>query len=86
MNKKIIDQFILYIDKERHFTKNTIRGYRNDLIQFDDFLSRYDTTLNFLNIDKTAIQFYVQNCSKKRMADKTLLRKVSTIKSFFRNT
>ena len=84
MNEKIINQFILYIDKERKFSKNTIRGYKKDLIQFDEFLSKYDTSLNFLNIDKTAIQFYIQNCSKKNMADKTLLRKVSTIKSFFR--
>jgi len=84
MNEKIINQFILYIDKERKFSKNTIRGYKKDLIQFDEFLSKYDTLLNFLNIDKTAIQFYIQNCSKKNMADKTLLRKVSTIKSFFR--
>ena len=83
MNEKIINQFILYIDKERKFSKNTIRGYKKDLIQFDEFLSQYDTSLNFLNIDKTAIQFYIQNCSKKNMADKTLLRKVSTIKSFF---
>ena len=84
MNEKIINQFILYIDKERKFSKNTIRGYKKDLIQFDEFLSKYDTSLNFLNIDKTAIQFYILNCSKKNMADKTLLRKVSTIKSFFR--
>ncbi len=84
MNKKEINEFILYIEKERKFSKNTIRSYRKDLIQFDEFLCKYDPSLNFLNIDKTAIQFYIQNCSKKRMADKTLLRKVSTIKSFFR--
>ena len=84
MNKKEINEFILYIEKERKFSKNTIRSYRKDLIQFDEFLCKYDPSLNFLNIDKTAIQFYIQNCSKKRIADKTLLRKVSTIKSFFR--
>jgi len=84
MNQEIINQFILYIDKERNFSKNTIRGYKNDLIQFDEFLSKYDNSLSFLNIDKTAIQFYIQHCSKKGMTDKTLLRKVSTIKSLFR--
>ena len=52
MNKKIINQFILYIEKERNFSKNTIRGYKNDLIQFDQFLSKYDKALNFLDIDK----------------------------------
>ena len=84
MNKKIINQFLLYIEKERNFSKNTIRSYKNDLIQFNEFLSKYDNSLNFLNIDKTAIQFYIQHCSKNKMTDKTLLRKVSTIKSLFR--
>jgi len=84
MNKKIINQFLLYIEKERNFSKNTISSYKNDLIQFNEFLSKYDNSLNFLNIDKTAIQFYIQHCSKNKMTDKTLLRKVSTIKSLFR--
>ena len=84
MNKNIINQFILYIDKERNFSENTMRCYKNDLIQFNEFLSRYDNSLSFLDIDKTAIQFYIQDCSKNGMTDKTLLRKVSTIKSLFK--
>ena len=84
MNQKLIKQFISYIDKERKFSKHTMRNYQNDLEQFDSFLSEYDKELTFLSIDKTAIQFYIQNCSKKNISDKTLLRKVSTIKSFFK--
>ncbi|MBI44559.1 MAG: site-specific tyrosine recombinase XerD [Candidatus Marinimicrobia bacterium] len=84
MNQKLIKQFISYIDKERKFSKHTIRSYQNDLEQFNDFLSKYDKKLTFLSIDKTAIQFYIQKCSKKNVSDKTLLRKVSTIKSFFK--
>ena len=84
MNEKIINQFLTYISKERNFSKNTVRSYRNDLIQFNQFLYGYDNMLSFLSIDKTAIQFYIQYCSKKGVADKTLLRKVSTIKSLFR--
>ena len=53
-------------------------------MQFDNFLSKYDDSLNFINIDKTAIQFYIEYCSKKNFADKTLLRKVATIKSMYR--
>ena len=84
MNQKLIKQFISYIDKERKFSKHTMRNYENDLEQFDSFLSKYDEKLTFLSIDKTAIQFYIQKCSKKNISDKTLLRKVSTIKSFFK--
>ena len=57
MNQKLIKQFISYIDKERKFSKHTMRNYQNDLEQFDSFLSKYDEKLTFLSIDKTAIIF-----------------------------
>ena len=83
-NIKIIEEFLSYLENERKFSNHTIRSYRNDLVQFDKFLSKYDDILSFLKIDKTAIQFYIENCSKKNFSDKTLLRKVATIKSMYR--
>ena len=83
-NNKLIKEFLSYLKNERKFSNHTIRSYRNDLVQFDTFLSKYDDSLNFINIDKTAIQFYIEYCSKKNFADKTLLRKVATIKSMYR--
>ena len=76
-----MDNFLNYLFKNRHFSKHTIRSYKNDLMQFNDFLCNYDMTLDFKKIDKTAIQFFIQDCSKRSVSDKTLLRKVSTIKS-----
>ena len=35
-------------------------------------------------MDKTAIQYYIQKCSKNNFSDKTLLRKVASIKSFYK--
>ena len=83
-NIKIIEDFLSYIKNERKFSNHTIRSYRNDLMQFDKFLSEYDDSLNFINIDKTAIQIYIEYCSKKNFSDKTLLRRVATIKSMYR--
>ena len=83
-NIKIINDFLTYLKNERNFSDHTIRNYKNDLMQFDKFLSKYDHSLNFINIDKTAIQFYIEYCSKKNFSDKTLLRKISSIKSMYR--
>ena len=83
-NIKIIENFLSYLKDERHFSNHTIRNYRNDLVQFDKFLSRYDNSLNFIKIDKTAIQFYIEYYSKKNFSDKTLLRKISSIKSMYK--
>ena len=81
---KLINEFILYIEYERKFSIHTLRSYKYDLMEFSKFLSNYDKKLSFLDIDRSAIQFFIQALSKKGVADKTLQRKVSTIKSFYR--
>tara|TARA_B100000029_G_scaffold461780_1_gene493790 strand:+ start:1066 stop:1968 length:903 start_codon:yes stop_codon:yes gene_type:complete len=83
-NEKLIDGFISFIKDEKKFSSHTIRSYKVDLSEFKDFLFQYDVSLSFKDIDKSAIQFFIQSVSKKGCADKTLQRKVSSIKSFFR--
>ena len=83
-NTKIIKDFLSYINYERKFSKHTIRNYKNDLEQFDKFLLKYDDNINFINLDKTAIQFYIEYCSKKNISDKTLLRRIASIKSMYK--
>ena len=79
-----INNFLNYISNERNYSYHTIRSYKNDLKNFSEFLNKYDTKLNIINIDRSAIQFYIQSISKKKLTGKTLQRKVSTIKSFYR--
>ena len=84
-NDILISEFLEYLLNNRKFSEHTIRSYKNDLSQFNNFLQSYDDMLtDFSKIDKTAIQFYIQKCSKEGASDKTLLRKVSSIKSFYR--
>ena len=79
-----IKNFLDYISNERNYSYHTIRSYKNDLKNFSEFLNKYDCELNIINIDRSAIQFYIQSISKKKLTGKTLQRKVSTIKSFYR--
>ncbi len=83
-NTRIIDNFLFYIKNERKFSIHTIRNYKNDLLKFNEFLFSYDNELNFLNIDKTAIQFYIEHCSKNKMSSKTILRRIASIKSMYK--
>ena len=83
-NKKLIDDFIIHIKMVRKFSHHTIRSYKVDLIQFNEFLNKYSKKIKIQYLDKSVIQIYIQSISKKNFSDKTLLRKVSSIKSFFR--
>ena len=83
-NKSLIDEFLLFIKNERKFSDHTLRAYEYDLFEFSDFLNSYDKKLIFTDIDRSAIQFFIQTLSKKGVSDKTLQRKVSSVKSFYR--
>ena len=83
-NKKLIDDFIIHIKMVRKFSHHTTRSYKVDLIQFNEFLNKYSKKIKIQYLDKSVIQTYIQSISKKNFSDKTLLRKVSSIKSFFR--
>ena len=84
MNKKLILDFIKFLENEKRFSKHTIRSYQYDLNEFNDFLLVHDEKLTFFDIDRSVIQYHIRNISKKNNSDKTLQRKVSSIKSFYR--
>ena len=83
-NNKYINNFLEYIEKERNFSKHTIRNYRIDLISFTNFLHKTDSNLSILKIDKSFIQEFIKSLSISGLSDKTLQRKVASIKSFFK--
>ena len=83
-NEDLINDFLDFIKNGKKFSIHTIRSYKYDLIQFNEFIFKYDTSLSFVDIDKSAIQFFIQKISKKGCSDRTLQRKVSSLKSFYR--
>ena len=83
-NNKYINNFLEYIEKERNFSKHTIRNYSIDLISFSKFLYKIDQNLSFVKIDKSFIQEFIKNLSISGLSDKTLQRKVASIKSFYK--
>ena len=64
MNDKLINQFISFIKDERGFSNHTVRSYNFDLVEFSEFFNTYDDKLTFADIDRSAIQFFIQKLSK----------------------
>ena len=83
-NQYFIDDFLKFIDKERKFSTHTIRAYLNDLDQFQRFVKTYNQKILFTEVDKTVVQCHIQKLSKSSVAEKTLLRKIACLKSFYK--
>ena len=83
-NQSIISKFLSYIKNNRKFSIHTIRAYKYDLNEFEQFLMSYDQNIKIQDIDTSALQFFIQSLSKIGLEGKTMQRKISAIKSFFK--
>ena len=80
-----IDQFLTYLEVERNYSRNTVANYRVDLLDFKKFLIRLnDSQPSIGEIDHLAIRGYLGDLQERQLSRSTVLRKLSTIRSFFR--
>ena len=82
-NHAQIIEFLDYIKEIRRYSEHTIRNYRIDLIQFAEYLYKCDQRLLIVDTQKENIQEYLFSLHAKKKSDKTIARKVATLKSLF---
>ena len=83
-NEKVIKDFLSYLKNERKFSPHTLRGYKIDLSNFNQFLKVNNSKQNFFDISKNDLQAYIQFLSKKNFSTKTILRRIASIKSLYK--
>lgn len=80
-----INSFIDYLRIERNCSKNTIDSYLMDISDFKDFLSDTSGKLPTLDdIDYLTIRSYLADLQGRQLARSTILRKLSSLRSFFK--
>ena len=93
--KKIKIDFLSYLKSERGFSGNTIESYSNDIGIFIDYcsiiFSGHNIDLDLIDtntirqfIGNEMEKFYIAGKEKKHYRDKTIARRLATIKSFFK--
>ena len=81
-DRQILDAFIDNIWIEKGLSQNTLDSYRSDLEQFSSWLEK--NNLNYIKTSKKEILSYLSFLFQKGLGSKTVARKLSSIKSFFR--
>ncbi len=82
--QQCIDDFLNSLREEKGYSNNTIVAYRNDLGQFEQFLSEANGTADWSEVTKQHLVQYVDSLKQDReYASATVARKVAATKSFF---
>jgi tyrosine recombinase XerC len=84
--KKYIELYAFFLKNEKNYSNYTIVSYRNDLIQFFNYLKLYrilkDDKIEY--VDRNVMRKYIVYLKKSDYSARSISRKISTVRSFFK--
>jgi len=78
----LIDKFLDYLQKEKNYSTYTLRAYQTDLSAFKKHLHSHDKDLQ--QATNKDVRYWIASLSEKRMSEKTINRKIASLKSFYK--
>lgn len=79
---KSLNDFYLFLKKERNFSNNTIKSYMTDLNKFKNFLN--DDNYDINKISRKQIRAFLSSEFDKKYSDRTIARRLASVKSYFK--
>lgn len=74
-----MEEFLIYLRDVKNYSELTIESYHNDLVEFFNFVNKgYESTT------KEDVKEYLKYLFDKDNSNRTVSRKISTLKSFYR--
>ncbi len=81
---QLIEPFLNVLKFEKRYSPHTIRAYHDDLVQFFDYLATQYGGVELREISSLFIRSWLASLKDKKLTAKSLNRKLSTLKSFFK--
>jgi len=78
------DKYIDYLTFEKRYSTHTILAYRADLDEYSGFLQSQYNIIDLLQSDHTLIRSWLISLLELKNSNRSVNRKISTLKSFYR--
>ena len=79
-----IQEFLNYITFQKRYSENTILSYQNDLKSFFEFMFLEYSITHINEISTSMIRTWLASLKENKISSKSINRKISSLKSFFR--
>jgi tyrosine recombinase XerC len=78
--ERFVEKFTRYLEIEKNYSTHTILNYKLDLEEFQKFLGEQPIE----KVDYLAVRKYLANLKEKNLQSRSIARKLSSLRSFFR--
>ncbi|WP_163717475.1 tyrosine-type recombinase/integrase [Mangrovibacterium lignilyticum] len=78
------ESFLKYLRFEKRCSNHTVVAYKKDLDQFEEFLFKTVGDFNVLEVDSKMVRLWIVELMDKGMTPKTVNRKITSLKSFYK--
>jgi integrase/recombinase XerC len=82
--QKALQFFLDYLKFQKRYSQHTIISYQNDLVSFFDFIQLTFGDTSLADIKATFVRSWLASLKEQGMEAKSITRKISTLKSFFK--
>ncbi|HID94041.1 MAG TPA: tyrosine recombinase XerC [bacterium (Candidatus Stahlbacteria)] len=82
--KEQIDRFLKYLEAQRGASYHTLRSYKSDLKEFEEFLRENWNIKDVRDVGRKAIRDFLGSFTRYGYDKRSISRKLSTLKSFFK--
>lgn len=79
-----LETYLQYLTFEKRYSQHTIESYHTDLKQFDNYLLEVYQTNEITELQDQMIRSWLADMMEQGFSAKTINRKVSSVKSFFK--
>lgn len=84
-NTNYLSKFITYLEVEKNCSPYTLSSYRKDLNAFSEFMTkRAGTAFLWQQVSPLAVRGYLAELNEKQYARRTIARRISALRSFFK--
>ena len=81
-----VQGYLRHLEDERQLSPHTVEAYRRDLSEFEDFLNGYYGSSDWVweSVDRLAIRAFLSRLTMQDLKRRTIARKLSAVRSYFR--
>lgn len=79
-----VHEYLRYIEEGRQLSPHTVAAYRRDIIQFRTWVDTQRSEWDWAELDRLDLRSYLGHLTRRGLARRTISRKLSAIRSFYR--